>query len=59
MEPNYRITYRSGLMEPSDDYIPEITRSKPAWSTTNRFPDYGQVVKDDLIPSHSIPYFPS
>ena len=60
MEPNYRITYRSGLMEPSDDYIPEITRSKPAWSTTNRFPDYGPVVEDDLIPSHSInePTFP-
>ena len=60
MEPNYRITYRSGLMEPSDDYIPEITRSKPAWSTTNRFPDYGQVVEDDLIPSHSIhePIYP-
>ena len=54
MEPNYRITYRSGLMEPSDDYIPEITRPKPAWITTNRFPDYGPVVEDDLIPSHSI-----
>ena len=60
MEPNYRITYRSGLMEPSDDYIPEITRPKPAWITTNRFPDYGPVVEDDLIPSHSIqePTFP-
>ena len=60
MEPNYRITYRSGLMEPSDDYIPEITRPKPAWITTNRFPDYGPVVEDDLIPSHSIhePIYP-
>ena len=54
MEPNYRITYRSGLMEPSDDYIPQITKPKPAWITTNRFPDYGPVVEDDLIPSHSI-----
>ena len=54
MEPNYRITYRSGLMEPSDDYIPQITRPKAAWITTNRFPDYGQVVEDDLIHSHSI-----
>lgn len=54
MEPNYRITYRSGLMEPSDDYIPEITKPKPAWIITNRFPDYGPVVEDDLIPSHSI-----
>ena len=41
-------------MKPSDDYIPEITRPKPAWITTNRFPDYGPVVEDDLIPSHSI-----
>ena len=41
-------------MEPSDDYIPEITRPKPTWNTTNRFPDYGPVVEDDLIPSHSI-----
>lgn len=41
-------------MEPSDDYIPQITRPKPAWITTNRFPDYGPVVEDDLIPSHSI-----
>ena len=54
MEPNYRITYRSGLMEPSDDYIPQITRPKAAWTTTNLFPDYGPVVEDDLIPSHSI-----
>ena len=47
-------------MESSDDYIPEITRPKPAWITTNRFPDYGPVVEDDLIPSHSIqePTFP-
>ena len=41
-------------MEPSDDYIPEITRPKPAWITTNRFPDYGPVVEGDLITSHSI-----
>ena len=50
MEPNYRITYRSGLLEPSDDYIPEIMRPKPTWNTTNGFPDYGPVVEDDLIP---------
>ena len=54
MEPNYRITHRAGLMDFSDDYIPEITKPKPAWITTNRFPDYGQVIEDDLIPSHSI-----
>ena len=60
MEPNYRITHRAGLMDFSDDYIPEITKPKPAWITTNRFPDYGPVVEDDLIPSHSInePTFP-
>ena len=60
MEPNYRITYRAGLMDFSDDYIPQITRPKAAWTTTNRFPDYGPVVEDDLIPSHSInePTFP-
>ena len=36
-------------MKPSDDYIPQITRPKAAWITTNRFPDYGPVVEDDLI----------
>ena len=41
-------------MKPSDDYIPQITRPKAAWITTNRFPDYGPVVEDDLLPTHSI-----
>ena len=54
MSQTNRITYKAGLMEPSDDYIPEVTRPKPAWITTNRLSNCGPLAEDNLIPSHSI-----
>ena len=47
MQPNYPINYRAGLMESSNEYIPQIKEPVPQWYTKTRLPDYGCVVDDD------------
>ena len=52
MKSSYDINYRAGWMQPTDEYIPEIIPPKPQWTTTNRLPDYGPVIKDNHKPTN-------
>lgn len=54
MEPTFPISYRAGLIEPDDKYIPERIEPKPEWTTTSRLPDYGPVIDDDPQPTRVI-----